>query len=291
MGVPYSVGCTDCDALTVDGIQIRPHRYGCTVNAFGKGREFEKRMADSVITRSSLARMAGNIAAGYVTGTLIKGSREEVAAECIELAKAIARQLSTDDENYVAGPEWKDRALRAESTVASLAKMMGWENVPPQRTLEMNLSALKSSVTELRRISGLLGNASAFDGFNTTLDKVRALLEVSKTNDPRGEAMKTIADAKREQKIEDAAIVRRWLCHWPNRRGVDDLALSPNAEELAQAIMSGGTEDPAKQWACLVCSEQAARSNDPEIFKGPIRHREDETCPNGGTNPFRPKAE
>lgn len=50
--------------------------------------------------------------------------------------KVIARQ----EKQY---EMMKKRAEEAERTVASLATMLGWANIPPQATIEMSLSALK----------------------------------------------------------------------------------------------------------------------------------------------------
>ncbi len=45
---------------------------------------------------------------------------------------------------------------------------------------------------------------------------------------------KALRRAKREQRAEDAALVRRWLCHHDGAPPVQ--SVSPDAEELAQAI-------------------------------------------------------
>lgn len=45
---------------------------------------------------------------------------------------------------YDPSKDWHKRAMEAERTVASLAAMLGWGNVPPRDTLERDIAALKA---------------------------------------------------------------------------------------------------------------------------------------------------
>jgi len=125
-----------------------------------------------------------------VAGEAVQGANEPQTSDEIDAladAQKEIEDLRNQIDRYAMAPtadggfrfQWRDRAMEAEACIKSLSTMLGWENVPPQETLERNIlenrkrlekaeAAVEQARAEGRR-AALKQMAKHFDGINTWL--------------------------------------------------------------------------------------------------------------------------
>jgi len=69
-----------------------------------------------------------------------------------------------------------------ERTVASIAAMLGWSNVPPRATLERNISALNAQAHELSLIRATVGEFGKTDASTPLFIQVENIVDAYRGN-------------------------------------------------------------------------------------------------------------